>query len=132
MQKITSTTGLKNAIQLLEAEKAVNEMRLKDQFHVTYESFKPVNLFKSTLKDTVSSSFLIDNILVPAVGLATGFISKKIVVGSSGNVFRKLFGVIFQLGITKVVSQHPDAIKSFGQFVFQHIFRKKEMNSEKP
>ena len=132
MQNITSTAGLKNAIQLLEVEQAVNGQLLKEQFHLTYESLKPVNLLKGTLKDISSSPYLIDNILGAAMGLATGYLTKKIIVSKSGNMFRKLIGSVLQFGVTNIVAQHPDAIKSFGRFISQHIFRKKEMNSEKP
>jgi len=125
MENITSTAGLKNAIQLLEVEQALNGQLLKEQFYFIYESFKPVNLLKSTLKDITSSPFLIDNILGTAMGLATGSLSKKIFIGASGNMFRKLIGSILQVGITNVVARHPDTIKSFGQFIFQHILRKK-------
>src|SRR5450759_3449830 len=121
MENITSTAALKNAIQLLEVEQALNGQLLKEQFYFIYESFKPVNLLKSTLKDITSSPFLIDNILGTAMGLATGSLSKKIFIGASGNMFRKLIGSILQVGITNVVARHPDTIKSFGQFIFQHI-----------
>jgi len=126
MQNITTSTELKNAIQLLEAEQVFNGQLLKEQFYLTYESFKPVNLLKNTLKDMASSPNLINNILGAAIGLGTGFLSKKIVVGGSGNIFRKLLGSIIQLGVTNAVTQHPDAIISLGQFIFQQIFHKKE------
>ncbi len=130
MQNITSSTELKNAIQLLEEEQAIKGQLLKEQVFITYESLKPVNLLKSTLKDLSSSPYLIENIVGSAVGIATGYVSKKIVVGASANIFRKLFGTILQFGITNLVAQHPDAIKSFGQYIVQHIFRKKEKDSE--
>jgi hypothetical protein len=132
MKNITSTAELKNTIQLLEVERVVNEQLLKEQFHITYESLKPVNLLKGTLKDISASPYLIDNILGTAMGLASGYLTKKIIVNTSGNMFRKLIGSVLQLGVTNVVAKHPDAIKSFGQFIFQHIFSKKEMNSKKP
>jgi hypothetical protein len=130
MENITSVTGLKNAILLLEADQVMQGQLLKEQFTATYESFKPVNLIKSSLKDLASSPFLIDNILATAIGLATGFLSKKIFVGSSGNLFRKLLGSFLQAGVTNTVSQHPDTIKSFGQLIFQYFFRKRGMKSE--
>jgi hypothetical protein len=130
MQNITSTAGLKNAIQILEARHTANGQQLKVQFHLTYEGFKPVNLLRSTLKDVASSPTLIDNILGTTIGLATGYLSKKLIVGSSGNIIRKLIGSVLQLGVTNLVAQNPEAIKSVGQFILQHIFRKKEMNSE--
>jgi hypothetical protein len=130
MEKITSATGLKDAILLLEADQVMQGQLLKEQFSSIYESFKPVNLIKNSLKDLASSPYLIDNILATAIGLATGFLSKKIFVGSSGNLFRKLLGSFLQAGVTNTVSQHPDTLKSFGQLIFQYFLRKRGMKSE--
>lgn len=130
MQNITSTAGLKETIQLIEVEQAVKGQLLKEQFYLTYESLKPVNLLKSTLKDISSSPYLVDNLLGTALGLASGYLSKKIFIGSSGNSIRKLLGSILQFGVTNVVAQHPEAIKSFGQLILQQIFRNKETNSK--
>lgn len=130
MQNITSIAGLKNAIQLLEAEQAYNGQLLKEQLYFTRESFKPVNLLRGALKDITSSPSFSDNIIGTTIGLAGGYLSKKIFIGTSDNIFRKLFGSILQLGVTKVVAQNPEAIKSFGQYIFQHIFHKNNMNSE--
>ena len=126
MQNITNKAQLKNAILLLEAERAVNGQILKEQFYLTYESFKPINIIKSTLKDIASSPYLVDNILGTTMGLATGYISKKIIVGSSGNVIRKLLGALLQFGVTTIVAKNPDAIKLIGQFIFQHFIHKKK------
>ena len=130
MQNITNKYQLKSAIQLLEAEQAVKGQLLKEQFYLAYESFKPVNIIRSTLKDIASSPYLVDNILGTSMGLATGYISKKIIVGSSGNMIRKLIGVLLQFGVTTIVAKNPDVIKSIGQFIFQHFLHKKEKNSE--
>lgn len=130
MQNITSATGLKSAILLLEDDQAVKGQLLKEQFYLTYESLKPVNLLKRTLHDIYSSPYLLDNILGTSIGLASGFLSKKIFVGASGNMIRKLLGSILQYGVTNVVAQHPDAIKSFGQVIMQYLLRRKEKKSE--
>jgi hypothetical protein len=126
MPNISNSIELKEAIQLLEAEQVFNKELLKEQFQITYESFKPANLLKNTLKDIASSPNLINNVLGAAIGLGTGYLSKKIVVGGSGNILRKLLGTIIQAGITSAVTQHPDAIISLGQFIFQQIFHKKK------
>jgi len=129
MQNISPTAKLKNAIQLLEIEQAMNKQLLKKQFHFTYESLKPINILNDTFKDILSSSK--GNIWDNVIGLATGYLTKKLVVGVSDNILRKIFGSILQFGVTKVVSQHPEAIKSFAHFIFQRVFHKNEMNSEK-
>jgi hypothetical protein len=132
MQEINSIDTLKSAIQLLEAEQVVNGQRLKEQFYITYESLKPVNLITEALNDIATSPYLIDNILGSAIGLATGYLSKKIFIGGSGNIFKKLLGAVVQYGVTNVVAKHPDPFKSFGQFIFQYFFHKKEKNPETP
>ena len=129
MQNITSIAGLKNSIQLLEAEQSIKEQLLKEQLFLAYESLKPVNLIRHTLKEISSSPYLIENISGSAMGLLSGFLSRKIFVGSSGNLFKKLIGSVLQFGITNIVAQNSDVIKSVGQTVLHHIFRKKELNS---
>lgn len=129
MQNITSKAGLEDAIQILEAEQAIKGQLLKDQFYLTYESLKPVNLLMHTLKEISSSPYLIDNISGTAMGLAGGFLSKKIFVGTSGNLIRKLIGSILQFGVTNIVAQNSEIIKSVGHAILQHFFHKKEMNS---
>ena len=126
MENISSNTELQDAIQLLEAEQTDKLKLMKEQFYLVYESLRPVNLIESTLKDIASSSYLTDNIWGTAIGLGTGYLSKKAVVGMSGSKLRRFFGAIMQLGITNLVAQNPSAIKSFGKYIYQQIFRKKE------
>jgi hypothetical protein len=132
MQNIIDAAGLKNAIQLLEAEQADKGKLLKEQFFATYESFKPAKLLGNTLKEMIASPYLIENVIDTTIGIATGYLSKKIVVGVSSNIIRRLLGSALQLGVTSLVSKHPGAIKSAGQAIFKNIFHKKEKNSDKP
>jgi hypothetical protein len=130
MQNIKSAAELKYAIQLLEEEQVIKGKLLKEQFFITYESFKPISLLKSTLNEFSSSPYLLDNLLGSAMGVASGFLTKKIFVGSSGGLIRKLLGSILQFGVTNVVAQNSDTIRSIGQFIFQKIARKKDKNSD--
>ena len=131
MQNITSSVSLKDAIQLLEVEQGIKAQLLKDQFYLTFESLKPVNLLKNTLHDISSSPYLIDNILGTALGIASGFLTNKIFIGRSGNIIRNLLGSVLQFGVTNVVAQHPETIKSLGEVIMQFILRKKGVNSKK-
>ena len=130
MKKPTSSVRLYEAIQLLESERAVKGQILKEQFLLTYESLKPINLIKSTLKEIATSPISGDNVLGSIIGLATGYLSKKIVVGGSANIFRKLLGSVLQLGVTNTVSRHPEAIRLIGQYIMQYIRGKKERNPD--
>jgi hypothetical protein len=128
MQNITNLGELKTAIQLLEVEQALKRQLLKEQLNISYESLKPVNILRKTLKEITLSHDLTDNLLGTASGLASGYLSKKIFIGAPGNLFRKLIGSLLQFGVTTVVSQHPDVIKSMGKLILQHLFRKRETN----
>jgi hypothetical protein len=130
MQNITSVASLKNEILFLEADQAIKGQHLKEQFFITYESFKPGNFFKGSMNDIVSSPYLIENILGSLIGLATGFISKKLIVGKSGNIAKKLLGSTLQFVITNIFTQRPDLINSLGQFIVQKISRKKEIKQK--
>lgn len=126
MQNITSAAELKDAIQLLEAEQSIKGQLLREQLFLTYEGLKPINLLKNALKEISSTPYLIDNISGTAMGLLGGFLSKKIFVGASGNLIRKLFGSVLQIGVTNLVTQNSEIIKSVGQALIQHFFQKKK------
>lgn len=130
MQNITNTKELKQAIQLLEEEQSLKTQALKDQFFITYEGLKPINILKNTVNDIVSTPLLLDNLISTATGMVTGYISKKVLVGSKGGAFRKLIGSFVQFGVSNMVSKYPDAIKSAGLYVFNSIFSKKTESSE--
>jgi hypothetical protein len=131
MQKVTTYAGLQDAIQLLKEEQTVKSQLLKEQLNISYESLKPLNLFKSALKDISSSPGIGENLLGSAVGLASGYLSKKIFIGTSGNLLRKLIGSVLQYGVTNVVAKHPDSIRTFGQFIMEHFLRNKESKTSR-
>ena len=132
MQKITSTAGLKQTIQLLEAENAANRKLLKEQFVNTYESFKPVSLLRSTLHDISSSPNMVENILGTALGLGAGYLSRSILPGVTAMRFGKLLGPVLQVGVTNFVSKQSGNLRSFGEVMLLRIFRKKRVEIQKP
>jgi len=125
MQNISTVAELRNAIRLLEDEQAYKGQLLKEQLSVVYESLMPINIFKNTLKKIFGKTDMIDNLSDSAFGIVSGLLLKKVFIGRSGNNFRKLIGSIIQMGISNIVSQNYDVIKSFIQSVFQYFFHKK-------
>lgn len=128
MQKITCVDELNEAILLLEMDHSMNRNLLDAQCRLILESLKPVSILRGALKDVASSPGLVDNIIGTAAGLATGYLTKLIVVNTSGNLFRKLFGLVLQLGVTNVVAKNPDAIKFFAGNILRKVLPPKENN----
>jgi hypothetical protein len=127
MREINSETDLNIAIFQLEVKQAEEIKLLKEQFFLTYESLKPANLFRNTMNDVASSPYLIDNIIGTAIGLGSGYLTRKITFGGSGNIFKRFFGSVVQFGVTNIVAQHPNTVRSIGGFIFKHVFHKKEL-----
>lgn len=130
MENITTSAGLKNAIQRMEYRQVENGQRLEEDFFVVIESLKPANLLRNAMGNIVTTPNLVDNILGGALGLVSGYLTKKLAIGGSGNIIKKLLGTILQFGVTSVVAQHPRAITAIGQFLLKKIIRKKEQNTQ--
>jgi hypothetical protein len=131
MRNSTSYSALQDSIQLLEEEQIIKRQQLKEQLTISYESLKPLNLLQAAIRDMSSSPDLGNNVLGSALGLASGYLSKKLFVGTSGNIMRKLIGSFIQLGVTNLVAKHPEAIKNFGHYVIEHFLSKKETKNRK-
>lgn len=130
MEKITCAAELKLAIQTLEFERDIQGQMLKEKLLDTFESLKPVNMLKNSLHEITSSPYLIDNMLGSVLGLVSGYVSRKIAVGTSHNLFRKITGTLLQFGITNIVAQHPDILKTVGNFVIEKVVHKNRNNKE--
>ena len=134
MQKITSIIGLKESILLLEIKRTQEGVSLKEQFKITYESLKPVNLIKSELQELAGSPDFKGNLINATLGLVTGYLSKKVVIGATHNPLKQLFGTLIQIGVTKLVSKNANGIKSRLIHLITSILRKKNStyNESKP
>ena len=125
MQKISNVTDLKIAIRQLEFKQASEWPILKDQFHHTYESLKPLTVLKNTFKEFTSLPDVKNNITGTLTGLTAGILSKVLVTGSSHNPVRRFLGTMLQLGVTNMVSRNPETIKTMTGYVM-NFFNKKD------
>ena len=110
MKKINQKEALTEQIFALEFQQRNDLRHLKNQFHITYESLKPVSFIKSTFKDITSSPEIKNNLLNNAIGLATGYISKKVLLGGSHNPIKNILGTIFEFVIANVVSKKASTL----------------------
>jgi hypothetical protein len=126
MKPITTSADLKMAIQQLEQQQAYEFALLKEEFHATGEKLKPLNIIKRSFKNAVSGPDLKTNVMNAAIGLATGIVTKKLMVGKTINPLKKLFGALLEMAVANKVSKNAEDIKSTGTAILKKIFRKKE------
>ena len=110
--EINNAAHLKMAILELEQKRVLQEKELLLHLHQTYNSLKPVNMLKSAVHGLTSEPNLGNNVINALIGLGTGIISKKLVIGGSHNIFKKLMGVAVEFGVAGLVTKKGEEIKS--------------------
>ncbi|GAB2616761.1 hypothetical protein GCM10027035_11410 [Emticicia sediminis] len=112
---------LKERITFLEDRQSREIVLLKEQVHVTYESLKPMNFLKDTIEEFTSQPNLKKNIFDGIASISTGYLSKKLFVGTSNNPVKKLAGTLFQVAVTTLVAGNSDKLKAIGEVFLKHL-----------
>ena len=124
MKKQTPKEILASRILMLSMKQDGELILLKDQFFTTYENFSFM-FIKNSLRGLVSSTDKgSSSLLDTAIGLSTGFLSKKLLIGGTHNPVKKILGGLLQFAVAKIVSTHTDTIKSTGGKLFTGILSK--------
>ena len=108
MKKTNHTGTLKEVIELLKRKQEHELIELKDQYFYTYESLKPANLIKKAFGQMAHSSEFRTNVVSNVVGLATGYLSKKVLIGSTHSPVKKILGSLLQFVVTTAVSKRTE------------------------
>lgn len=104
MKKITSNQELEEAIIKLKVQKAIELEELKLQMSISYEELRPSRIIKRVFVDIKEEPEIKDNVLKSLLSLATGYITKRVLVGKSNSFFKSIVGYLVQIGATKLIS----------------------------
>lgn len=94
---------LESRILKLEKVQAQQLAELKQSAIQIVDSISPSNLLKNTLKDIVVSPGLRSTAINTAIGIGAGFLGKKLYVGNSRNLFKKITGSAVEFLIANFV-----------------------------
>jgi hypothetical protein len=116
MYTINSDKTLGEAIRNLEAQQALELEILKKYTEYTLHELNPVTIIKekihdgiSNIGDTVNSSEFKKGLLKTGIGLASGFLTRKLMVGPKAGLLKKLFASAVQAGVSGfVIKKLPD------------------------
>ena len=114
---------LQQAIATLEAKRLEQSALVSEQFQQVRKQLQPANLVKIAVTDIFTSPDIRTSVVDFAIGVTTGMIAKKAVVGQSNNIFTQLMGNAVQMIVTKEVSKHPEGIKTLGKTILQTLFQ---------
>ncbi len=100
---VSSMNDLQARILELEKVQSQQMTELKLSAVSIVGSFTPSNMLRSALKDVVQSPDLRKTAINAAIGIGAGFLGRKIYVGRSGGLFKKITGSALQFLITNFV-----------------------------
>lgn len=104
--------------------------QIKQQATGIYESFKPVNIIKRSLESSMEIPEIKEKLIHSLLGLATGFITKKILVKKSDSNMGKVLGTILQFVIAAIVAKNTDKIKEVSKSMLQYGLKMMESQDE--
>lgn len=116
MYTINSDKSLAEAIQNLEAQRVLELEILKKYTEYTLHELNPVNIVKekihdglSNISETVHSTSFKNGVLKTGIGLASGFLTKKLLVGPSAGILKRLLGSAVQAAVSGfIIKKLPD------------------------
>ncbi|MES2590184.1 MAG: hypothetical protein V4622_14490, partial [Bacteroidota bacterium] len=93
-------------------------------------NLKPINLIKNSLKEIVTSNDFQSNAINTAIGITSGFVAKKVLVGETHNPLSKIVGNMIELVVANKVFNNAEGIKSIGGFFLKKLFNKTNSEDE--
>ncbi|RZJ68282.1 MAG: hypothetical protein EOO50_02355 [Flavobacterium sp.] len=114
MQVIRNDASLQQAIIELEQRKNGEAIALRDQWDYTRKNLNPLTILKDGVKDLFTSSDVKSGALKGILSLGAGFLTRKLFLGSSPGMIRKVVGTIAQTGATSLAFKSTDVLKDKG------------------
>ena len=113
---VSGIDDLETRILELEQVQARQIAGLKVSAANIVDSLSLFNLLKGTLNDAVQSPGLRNTAINTVIGIGAGFLGKKIYVGHSKNIFKKMAGTAVQFLLANFVRKKiPGMIENNGQ-----------------
>lgn len=113
MATLNAVDSLKESIRLLEIRQAHEKNILNEQFRITTESLRPINLIKSSMKEFTGSLDYKTSLLETVISLGSGYLTRKFIVSPKSNILMKMVGVVLQFGVTNLVSKNSEGVRHF-------------------
>lgn len=130
MKKPNATDSLKETIRLLEIRQAEEGLLFKEQFKLTYESLKPANIIKSTIRDLANSAEVKNNLFDTLVSLLSAYLAKKILKDTNSGFFNRIIRIFAHFGITNMIVNNAEEIRLYLSNLITRFITPKEKMAE--
>jgi hypothetical protein len=108
MTTISNAQALRARILLLEQQRKEQEIMLKQQAQLALDSIKPGNM----LSHAMHQPEVKDKMVSAGLGLLTGYLSKRLLLGPAAGPVSKIAGDVLQWGVAAISGSKAEAIKN--------------------
>jgi hypothetical protein len=129
--QITNSYDLEKAIAELELKVEAQKKDIERTFSVVTENLKPLNLVRTGVRSVFSPEHR-EDLVNALIGLGTGILSRKLLLGRAKGIFGKTAGKAVEWGIAGLVSNNAEKIKEKAGALIDKIFRKKTGSNHTP
>ena len=112
-------SDLSNRIMELEKRQVLQLHSLKYSISELSDNLKPSKMIKNTVRELNADSEFKSDLLSTLVGITSGFITKKIIVGNTHNPLKEIAGTLIEVVVAKWVSNDSNIVKSFANLMYK-------------
>ena len=105
MKTINQKSQLATKIAFLKSKQETDFSILKDQYHITIDSFKPINLIKNSLEEVITSPNLKMSLINGAISFSTNFLKHNVLNHSSKSPIKRIIGNVLKFAVNKFIER---------------------------
>jgi hypothetical protein len=129
MQTLNSLQTLEVHIASLERQQKEKKEAITAEFQGFMESIKPANMLRKLFRSVNDSPDLKADMLKGAIGLGTGFLTNKLLLGKINGPFKAILATILPAVMTKAAVDVPEKIKENGLSFLAKTLRSMKIQS---
>ena len=103
--KIKNRAALVSVIAALEEKRDREKQGIEDSFHSITESLRPLQLIKRAYNKVQLPAGLAGNVVKVISVVGIGFVSKKLLMGKSSGLIKKMAGLLIELGLVDLLTK---------------------------
>jgi len=129
MQTLNSLQTLEVHIASLEHKQKEQKEAITAEVHDFMESLKPANMLRKLFRSVNESPDLKADMLKGAIGLGTGFLTNKLLLGKINGPFKAILATILPAVMTKAAVEVPEKLKENGLSFLSKTLRSMKIQS---
>ena len=105
MKPINEKIELEQRIAFLKNKQVADFLALKNQYHATMDSFRPINLIKNSFQEAITSPGLKSSLINGAIGLGTTYLTKNLLNEDSANPIKRVLGKVLKFALKNFIEK---------------------------